>query len=137
MALTLIVVASLSSVHAGYPRGPKPQITIFLKELRASLWGLVMPVIIIGSIRYGIATPTEASVIAVAYAVFVGMAIYRTIRLKDLPRIVLDAALTTGIVMLIAGATLLRSDYHAGTDSPACSGDNCASPLSSDTESGD
>ena len=107
MAVTLIGVAWISSVRANYPRGPRPQVATFLKALRASLWGLVMPVIIIGSIRYGIATPTEASVIAVAYALLVGMVVYRTIRVKDLPRIVLDAAITTGIVMLlIAAATL-------------------------------
>lgn len=107
VAVTLFAVAYLSSVRAGYPRGPKPEFKVFVQALRASLWGLVMPIVIIGSIRYGIATPTEASVLAVVYALLVGMVVYRSITFRDLPRIVLDAAITTGIVMLlIASATL-------------------------------
>jgi C4-dicarboxylate transporter DctM subunit len=107
IAATLIFTAWLMSVRAKYPRGPKPTVGSFFSALRASLWGLFMPVVIIGSIRYGIATPTEASVLAVVYALIVGMVVYRTIKLRDLPRIVLDAAMTTGVVMLlIAGATL-------------------------------
>jgi C4-dicarboxylate transporter DctM subunit len=66
-----------------------------------------MPLVIIGSIRYGIATPTEASVIAVVYSLFVGMVVYRTIKWREVPSIVIDAMATTGIVMLmIATATL-------------------------------
>ncbi|GGA78359.1 ABC transporter permease [Nitratireductor aestuarii] len=107
IATTLITTAWLISVRANYPKGPFPTPRSFWEALRASVWGLVMPVVIIGSIRFGIATPTEASVIAVAYAAFVGMVVYRTITLRDLPRIILDAASTTGVVMLlIAGATL-------------------------------
>ncbi|MBP0438287.1 TRAP transporter large permease [Tianweitania sediminis] len=107
IAAALIGTAWLISVRAKYPRGPFPTLRSFWAALRSSIWGLIMPVVIIGSIRYGIATPTEASVIAVVYALIVGMVIYRTIAFRDLPRIVLDAAVTTGIVMLlIAGATL-------------------------------
>lgn len=107
IAATLIGTAWFISVRANYPRGPAPTLSTFWTALRASIWGLIMPVVIIGSIRYGIATPTEASVIAVVYALFVGMVIYRSIAPSDLPRIVLDAAMTTGVVMLlIAGATL-------------------------------
>jgi len=107
IAATLITTAWLISVRANYPKGPFPTPSSLWEALRASVWGLVMPVVIIGSIRFGIATPTEASVIAVAYAAFVGMVVYRTITLRDLPRIILDAASTTGVVMLlIAGATL-------------------------------
>jgi C4-dicarboxylate transporter DctM subunit len=66
-----------------------------------------MPFIIVGSIRYGIATPTEAAVVAVLYALLAGMFWYRTIRLRDLPRLVLESGVTTGVVMLmIATASL-------------------------------
>ncbi|HEV7254025.1 MAG TPA: TRAP transporter large permease [Mesorhizobium sp.] len=107
MAVVLMVVVWLMAVRGGYPRGPRPTPRAMLKALKASLWGLFLPVVIIGSIRYGIATPTEASVLAVVYAGFVGLVVYRTIHFKDLPGIVSEAAVTTGIVMLlIAGATL-------------------------------
>jgi C4-dicarboxylate transporter DctM subunit len=63
--------------------------------------------VIIGSIRYGIATPTEASVVAVAYALVVGLFIYRTIRVKELPAIVIESMATTGVVMLMIGTASL------------------------------
>lgn len=107
VALVLMFVIWLMALRKGYPRGARPTRATLWKALRASLWGLFLPVVIIGSIRYGIATPTEASVLAVVYALFVGMVIYRTITLRDLPFIISEAAITTGIVMmLIAGATL-------------------------------
>jgi C4-dicarboxylate transporter DctM subunit len=75
--------------------------------LRRSLVALAMPLVIIGSIRYGIATPTEAAVVAVAYALLAGLFYYRSIRLVHLPRIFLESTLTTGVVMLmIASANL-------------------------------
>lgn len=107
MALLLIGVTWAVALRQGYPRGPRPTPMLIWRALRASLWGLVMPVIIIGSIRFGIATPTEASVLAVAYSLLVGMVIYRTVRWRDLPRIMLDTAITNGVVLLlIAAATL-------------------------------
>lgn len=107
VTVTLMIVIWLMAARGGYPRGPRPTRRAVLQALKASLWGLFLPVVIIGSIRYGIATPTEASVLAVAYAGFVGIVVYRTIRIRDLPSIVGEAAITTGIVMLlIAGATL-------------------------------
>ncbi|MCO6391801.1 TRAP transporter large permease subunit [Aliihoeflea aestuarii] len=107
VAVVLLVVVWLMAIRNNYPRGDTPSRKTILKALRASLWGLFLPVVIIGSIRYGIATPTEASVLAVLYALFVGLVVYRSIRLRDLPSIISDAAITTGIVMmLIAGATL-------------------------------
>jgi tripartite ATP-independent transporter DctM subunit len=58
----------------------------------------------VGGIRFGIFTPTEASVIAVFYALFAGMVIYRSLRIRDLPDIILRAALISGAVLLILGA---------------------------------
>ena len=69
-----------------------------------ALPALVLIVLIVGGIRFGIFTPTEASVIAVFYALLVGMFVYRSLRLRDLPGIVLRAALTSGAVLLILGA---------------------------------
>ena len=60
--------------------------------------------LIIGGIRSGIFTPTEASVIAVAYALLCGMFIYRSLRLRDLPGILLRAAMTSAAILLILAA---------------------------------
>ncbi|QDY70997.1 TRAP transporter large permease [Qingshengfaniella alkalisoli] len=69
-----------------------------------ALPALTLIVLIVGGIRFGVFTPTEASVIAVFYALFIGMFVYRSLRLRDLPGIILRAALTSGAVLLILGA---------------------------------
>ncbi|MGL4441788.1 MAG: TRAP transporter large permease [Bosea sp. (in: a-proteobacteria)] len=69
---------------------------------RASL-SLVMPFIILGGIYGGIFTPTEAAVVAVAYALFLGCLVYREIPFRDLPKIFAESAFTSAVVMVIVG----------------------------------
>lgn len=77
-----------------------------LRETRRAIWSLGMPVIILGGIRFGIVTPTEAAVIAAVYAVFVGMVIHRELKVSQLFEVFRNAALTTAVVMLLAAAAL-------------------------------
>ncbi len=65
---------------------------------------LMMPVIIFGAILSGIADPTEAAVLAVAYAFVVGVFVYKEIRWDQLPKILIDSAITSGIVIFMVGA---------------------------------
>lgn len=69
--------------------------------LRKAALSLVMPLIVLGGIYGGLFTPTEAAVIAVAYALVLGVCIYREIRLRDLPELFFSAALTSAIVLVI------------------------------------
>ncbi len=64
-------------------------------------WALLMPVIILGGIYGGIFTPTEASAVAVFYALIVGLLIYREIKLPDLYRILRTSALSSAVIMFI------------------------------------
>ncbi|WP_207457464.1 TRAP transporter large permease [Azospirillum sp. SYSU D00513] len=107
MALALMVTSWILAVRRGYQKGPRPSARSIAAATRASVWGLLMPLVIIGSIRYGIATPTEASVVAVLYGLVVGMVVYRTIRPADLPGIVLESMVTTGMVLLMIAAASL------------------------------
>lgn len=107
MAAVLMLVAWLAARRAGLPAGQRIGLAGVWAATRRSAVALVMPLVIIGSIRYGIATPTEAAVIAVVYALAAGMAVYRAIGWRDLPRIVLDSAVTTGVVMLMIAAASL------------------------------
>ena len=78
-----------------------------LAELGASFWNakwaLLIPVIILGGIYGGIFTPTEAAVIAVVYGLFAGLVLYRELKIKDLPKVLADSALTTATVLIIVG----------------------------------
>jgi len=85
--------------EAALPRPP------FWASLRGAAWGLAAPFVILGGMRVGWFTPTEAAAVAVAYGLFVGMAVHRTIRVGDLYSICKEAAEISAVIMLIlAGA---------------------------------
>ena len=89
----------------GYASGaPMPPLAEIARIALYALPALMLVVLIVGGIRFGVFTPTEASVIAVFYALFVGMFVYRSLRVADLPAIILRAALVSGAVLLILGA---------------------------------
>jgi C4-dicarboxylate transporter DctM subunit len=82
-----------------------------LKELwlafKDSIWALGTPVILIGGVFGGVFTPTESAVVAVVYAIIVGLFIYREMKLKDLPEVILGSAKTAAKIMfIIANASL-------------------------------
>jgi tripartite ATP-independent transporter DctM subunit len=81
--------------EASEPRPP------FWRSLREASWGLFAPVLILGGMRAGWFTPTEAAVVAVFYGLFVGMFIHRTIRTRDLLDILVEAAETSGVIMIV------------------------------------
>jgi TRAP-type C4-dicarboxylate transport system permease large subunit len=72
---------------------------------RRAFFTLLLIVIVIGGILGGIFTATEAAAIAVVYAFLLSVVIYREIKLKDLPQILLDTGITTAVVMLLIGAS--------------------------------
>lgn len=78
-----------------------------LRHLRVSfgraVWALLVPVIILGGILTGVFTATEAGVVAVVYSLIVGLFILRTLEPSQLPGILVDSAVTAGMVMLIIG----------------------------------
>ncbi len=67
---------------------------------------LLTPVIILGGILGGVATPTEASALAVAYAALLGMVLLRTLKWSDLPPVVIKSAITSSVVLLLVGAAM-------------------------------
>ncbi|HHX51093.1 MAG TPA: TRAP transporter large permease [Clostridia bacterium] len=70
-------------------------------SFKEAIWALLMPVIILGGIYGGIFTPTEAAAIAAVYGFIVGFFIYKELKLKKLPEIILRSALSTAVVMLV------------------------------------
>lgn len=66
---------------------------------------LVMPVIIVGGIWSGLFTPTEAAAVSVVYGLFMSIGLYRDLKVRDLPAMLLRALRTSSVVMLIVGAT--------------------------------
>ncbi len=73
----------------------------FWRSLREASWGLFAPVLILGGMRAGIFTPTEAAVMAVFYGLFVGMVVYRTITLRDLFTILRESGELSAVILLV------------------------------------
>ncbi|WP_273784270.1 TRAP transporter large permease [Brucella intermedia] len=90
-----------------------------LQATGRALWALGMPVIILGGIRMGVMTPTEAAVVAAAYALFVGMFIYRELRFVDLYGVFLRAAKTTSVIMFLVASALVSSWLITAANIPA------------------
>ena len=74
-----------------------------------AFWGFLMPVIILGGIYGSVFTPTEAAAVSVVYGLFVGIFIYKDIKVKDLWELMVDSAKTTGGIMLIVASASLFS----------------------------
>jgi tripartite ATP-independent transporter DctM subunit len=88
---------------------PKKSWREALRTFIKSFWALLMPLIIIGGLRGGIFTPTEGGVVAVAYALLVGMFIYRELNFKSLIEGLVESAKTTSVVMFMAASALVSS----------------------------
>ncbi len=86
--------------HLGQAESDEPR-PPFWKSLRQASWGLAAPVLILGGMRTGLFTPTEAAVVAVFYGLFVGMVVYQSIGLRDLYPIFRDAAELSAIILLV------------------------------------
>lgn len=71
--------------------------------INAGKWAILMPVIVLGCIFSGITTATEASVIAVAYSLIIGMFVHKDLKVKDLPKIFLNSAVSTAAMYLLIG----------------------------------
>jgi tripartite ATP-independent transporter DctM subunit len=76
-----------------------------LKSFWRALPSLLLVVIVIGGILGGVFTATEAAAIAVAYAFALAVLVYREVKFPDLPRLLLNSAVTTSVVMLLIGAS--------------------------------
>ncbi len=85
-----------------------PSLRRILVSFKSSFLALLMPAIILGGILFGVVTPTEAAAIAVFYALFIGVVVYRALTFDDLVQMLIRTALITGVVFLIiASASIL------------------------------
>jgi C4-dicarboxylate transporter DctM subunit len=104
MALSLAVVAWWTSKKRGFGiKREKSTRREKLQALNKAKWALIAPLIILGGIYGGICTPTEAAVVACAYALIVGLFVYREIRLSQLFSIFSRSALTAGTCLILLG----------------------------------
>ncbi|MFF5396007.1 TRAP transporter large permease subunit [Peribacillus butanolivorans] len=97
---------------------PRASIKEILISLRQGIWALFLPVIIIGGLKFGLFTPTEAAVVAAVYAIFVGLVIYREMKVTDLYDVFVHAGKMTSVVMFLVAAALVSSWLITVADLP-------------------
>ena len=119
MALSLFVTWMIVARRENVAVLPKQPMAVRLRATGRAGWALFMPVIVLGGIRFGIFTPTEAAVVAAVYALFVGMVIYRELRIRDLYGVFLTAAKTTAVVMFLVACALVSAWLITSANIPA------------------
>jgi len=100
-AVVYMAIAWRISKKHGYRNEARSSLAKIWKSFREAFWGLLMPVIILGGIYGGVFTPTEAAVVAVVYAIFVGIFIYKELDFKNFYNMFVKAGLTSAMIMML------------------------------------
>jgi tripartite ATP-independent transporter DctM subunit len=103
VGLSLMITCYYLAIKRGYPREKRPPLKDSLVIVRDGLLAIVAAFVIVGGIAFGIFTVSEASAIAVFYAAFLGIAIYREMAVKDLWSVLIDSVKTTSSVLFLIG----------------------------------
>lgn len=118
LGATLIAVATFYSIRNDFNRVEKISFLSGIKKLLDAIPSLILVVIVIGGIIGGYFTATEASAIAVVYTLFLSVFVYKQVKIKDLPRIILESSITTSIVTLLVSTSIAMSWVMAYANIP-------------------
>ena len=118
LTLMLCTVTWYIARKNDYPRMTRAGWLARLRFFRKSVWGLMLVVIIVGGIYSGIFTPTEAAAMAAVYAFFVAVFVYKDLRMKDVPRVLLDSANMSAMLLYIIANAVLFSFVLANENLP-------------------
>jgi C4-dicarboxylate transporter DctM subunit len=119
MGGVLIAIALREAARNNYPRGAAFSFANVWQTLKGAFWGLMTPVIILGGIFSGFFTPTEAAVIAVNWALFVAVFIYKDLGWRDVFNIITRSAVTMSVVMFIIATSSVLSWVLANWQIPS------------------
>ncbi len=103
LGLALGVVSYCISRKRNHPKEPPMSVREFFLSIWNAVWALLLIVLIFVGIANGFFTPTEAAMVAVVYAIVIGVFVYRNLKWKDLVKIFLDTAITTSSLMMLVG----------------------------------
>jgi len=106
IGMGLMTIWYFHARKAGYKADGRSTLREVASAGKSAFWALILPAIILGGIITGIYTPTEAGVVAVVYAFFVGLFAYKELDLKRMPAILTASAKSTAIVLLLCGAAM-------------------------------
>jgi tripartite ATP-independent transporter DctM subunit len=105
MGILLMAACYIIAKRRGYAKGKRASFLQLAVSFKRASLALMLPVIILGGILGGVFTPTEAAVVAVVYALILGLFIYRELKVSDLPKILLQVGINTAVVMFIVSCS--------------------------------
>ena len=105
LACVMLIIPSLYlslkyDFGASQANEPRPKIW---KSFKEAFWALMAPILILGGMRTGWFTPTEAAVVAVIYGLVIGFFVYRTLTLRDLHELLIESAETSAVILIVIG----------------------------------
>ena len=119
MGVALVIVWTLLARKMKVTPQPKATWNERGRAVVDGIWALMLPVIILGGLRGGLFTPTEAAVVAAVYSLFVSLFIYREVKFGELVKLLVDASRTTSVVMFLCAGALVSSYMVTLADLPA------------------
>lgn len=109
MGLSLVAAWWLVSRHEQVQPLPRPPVTDVLRVIGRGFFALLLPVVIIGGMKSGMFTPTEAAVVAAVYSLVVGLFIYRQMKFSQVYHCLVSAAKTTAVIMFLVAAAFVSA----------------------------
>ena len=109
LALTLGVTTWWQARKGAYPTLPKASWGERLRTFREAFWGLMLIVVVMGGIYSGMFTPTEAAAMSAVYAFFIAVFVYKDLTLKQIPKVLLDSANMSSMLLFIIASAILFS----------------------------
>jgi C4-dicarboxylate transporter DctM subunit len=109
LAALLMFVTWVVAKRKGYPTQPRASLKEVLLAFRECIWGLLLIFVVIGGIYGGAFTPTEAAAMSAVYAFVVAVYIYKDLRLRDVPRVLIDSANMSAMLLYIITNAILFS----------------------------
>ena len=103
MGVAMMVTAYLVAVRKGFPRQAWQGLGELARSFLGAFWAIAMTALIIGGLLSGLATPTETAVVASLYAFIVGSFVYRELPLRQVPKIIIDSAVSSAAILALVG----------------------------------
>lgn len=107
MTSFLLIATWIVARRANMPREQWLGFKHLLKSLMNSFWGLLLILIVVGGIYGGVFTPTEAAATAAVYSAFIALFVHRDMGFKDVPKVMLDSAKMTAVLMFIIACAMI------------------------------
>ena len=103
LGLGMMIVCYIISVRKNYPRQAWKNWKELWHAFQGAFWALMLTALIIGGLLSGVVTPTETAILACVYAFVIGVYIYQGITLRDVPKIMIDSAITSAALLALIG----------------------------------